>query len=123
MKSIVNRIVITLVVGALASVVVFAKVHSHQVKFEKDVKVNNTVIKKGTYDIKFDDQSGQLSVVKNGKVLATAMTRLEPRSKKASEFQVRSSNGDDAQLLGVTFDGWDKDVLINNSGAQTSGSN
>jgi len=124
MKSIVNRVIVVLMVGALASVVAFAKVHRHKVTFENDTKVNGTVVEKGTYDLKFDDETGQLSIVKNGKTIAQEMTKLEPRSKKAADFQVRSmGSGADSQLLGVTFDGWDKDVVITNNGAATSGSN
>jgi hypothetical protein len=123
MKSIVNRVIVVLMVGALTSVVALAKVHTHKVTFENDTKVNSTVVEKGTYDLKFNDETGQLSIVKNGKTIAQAMTKLEPRAKKASDFQLRStSSGADSQLLGVTFDGWDKDVVITN-GASTSGSN
>jgi hypothetical protein len=124
MKSILSRFVVVLVVGALSSVVALAKVHKEKVNFVSDIKINNTLVKKGTYEVKFDDQTGQLSVSKNGKVVAQAMGRLEPRAKKASDFQLRSSgSGDASQLLGVTFGGQDKDVIISKNGAQTSGSN
>ena len=124
MKSIVNRVIVVLMVGALTSVVALAKVHKHKVTFETDTKVNGTVVEKGTYDLKFDDQTGQLSIVKNGKTIAQAMTKLEPRARKAADFQLRSSSsGTDSQLLGVTFDGWDKEVVITNNGTSTSGSN
>jgi hypothetical protein len=124
MKSIVNRIVVVLMVGALTSVVALAKVQKHKVTFENDLKVNGTLIKKGTYDVKFDDQTGQFSVLKNNKVVAQAMARLEPRAKKAADFQLRSTgSGEELQLVGVTFGGSDKDVVITNNGAATSGSN
>ena len=124
MKSIVSRMLVVLMVGALTSVVALAKVQKHKVTFENDIKVNGTLVKKGTYDLKFDDESGQLSIVKNGKVVAQAMARLESREKKANDFQLRSTvNGDETQLTGVTFGGSDKDVLITNGGAATTGSN
>jgi len=124
MKSIVNRVVVLLVVGALTSVVALAKVHKHTVTFDNDTKVNGTVVEKGKYDLKFDDATGQLSIVKNGKTIAQAMTKLEPRTKKAADFQLRSmGSGADSQLVGVTFGGWDKDIVIANNGASTSGSN
>ena len=124
MKSIVNRMVVVLMVGALTSVAAFAKVHKHTVTFDNDTKVNDTVVKKGTYQVKFDDESGQLSIVKNGKVVAQAMARFEARSRKASDFVLRSQGeGDGRQLIGVTFGGSDKDVVISNSGASTTGSN
>jgi hypothetical protein len=124
MKSIMNRMLVVLLVGALTSVVALAKVQKHRVTFDSDIKVNGTVVKKGTYDVKFDDQSGQLTIAKNGKVVAQAMARLEPRAKKANDFQLRSNgSGDDTNLIGVTFGGSDKDVVISNSGATSTGSN
>jgi len=124
MKSIVNRIAVVLVVGALTSMVAFAKVQKHKVTFETDIKVNGTLVKKGTYDVKFDDQTGQLSIVKNGKSVAEATARVEARSKKANDFQLRSTmNGDEAQLIGVTFGGSDKDLLISGGSATSAGSN
>ena len=70
MKSIVNRIVVVVMVGALTSVAAFAKTHKQVVTFDSDIKVNGTVVKKGTYQVKFDDESGQLSINKNGKTIA-----------------------------------------------------
>lgn len=113
-----------MLVGALTSVVAFAKVQKHKVTFENDTKVNGTTVKKGTYDLKFDDQSGQLSILKNGKVVAQAMAKLEARAKKAGDFQLRSTGaGNESELVGVTFGGSNSDVVISNNGASTSGSN
>jgi len=124
MKSIVNRLAVVLVVGALTSVVAFAKVSKHKVTFENDIKVNGTTVKKGTYDIKFDDETGQLSVIKNGNVVAQAMTKTEARAKKANDFQLRTTgSSDDSQLLGVTFGGSDKDVILTNAGSPNTGNN
>src|ERR1041384_6665912 len=124
MKSIVNRMVVVLMVAALTSVVALAKVHKQKVTFENDIKVNGTLVKKGTYEMKFNDETGQLSIIKNGKTVAEAMAKVEARSKKADDFQMRSTvNGDEQQLTGVTFGGSDKDVVISNSGASTTGSN
>jgi len=124
MKSIMNRMLVVLMVGALTSVVALAKVQKHRVTFDSDMKVNGTVVKKGTYDVKFDDQTGQLTIAKNGKVVAQAMARLESRAKKANDFQLRSTgSGDDTNLVGVTFGGSDKDVVISNSGATSTGRN
>jgi len=124
MKSIVNRMLVVMLVGALTGVVALAKVHKEKVTFENDIKVNGTLVKKGTYDVKFDDESGQLSLIKQGKVIAQAMTRTEQRAKKAGDFQVRSTTtGNEMQLVGVTFGGSDKDIVIANSGASTSGNN
>lgn len=124
MKSIVSRMVAIVMVGALTGVVALAKVHKHKVTFDSDIKVNGTLVKKGTYDVKFDDESGQLSIVKNGKTVAQAMARLESREKKANDFQLRSTTtGDETEMIGVTFGGSDKNVVLTSGGASTTGSN
>ena len=124
MKSIVNRIVVVVMIGALTCVAAFAKTQKHKITFENDTKVNGTLVKKGTYEVKFDDATNQLSIVKDGKVVAQAMAKLESREKKAGDFQVRSlGTGNDTQLVGVTFGGSTQDVVIANNGASTSGSN
>ena len=124
MKSIVSRMLVVLMVGVLTSVVALAKVQKHKVTFDNDMKVNGTLVKKGTYDVKFNDETGQLSIEKNGKVVAQAMARVESREKKANDFQLRSTtDGGETQLIGVTFGGSDKDVMITNGGATTTGNN
>ena len=124
MKSIVSRMVAVVMVGALTGVVALAKVHKQKTTFESDIKVNGTVVKKGTYDVKFDDETGQLTIAKNGKTVAQATAKLEQREKKANDFQLRSTvNGDETQLTGVTFGGSDKDVVITSGGSSTTGTN
>ena len=124
MKSVISKVVAVLMVGALTGVVALAKVHKARTTFDTDIKVNGTLVKKGTYEVKFDDQTNQLSIVKNGKVVAEATTRLEPRSKKANDFQLRLvTANNERQLAGVTFGGSDKDVMVANSGASNSGNN
>lgn len=124
MKSIVNRIMVVVMIGALASVAAMAKTHKQKVTFDNDIKVNGTVVKKGSYDLKFDDETGQLSIVKNGKTVAQTMARLEARDKKANGFQLRATtSGDETQLVGVTFGGWDKDIVVGNGGAANTGNN
>lgn len=123
MKSMVSKMMAVLMVGALTGVVAFAKVHKQKVTFESDMKVNGTLVKKGSYEVKFDDETRQLTIAKNGKTVVQAMAKVETREKKANDFQLRSTvNGDETQLTGVTFDGSDKDIVITSGGASTTGS-
>ena len=124
MKSIVNRIVVVVMVGALLSVAAFAKTQKQRVTFENDIKVNGTLVKKGNYEVKFDEETGQLSIIKNGKTVAQTMAKLEARAKKANGFQLRSvGEGDQTELVGLTFGGSDKDVVVTGGGAVTTGNN
>lgn len=124
MKSMVSKMMAVLMVGALTGVVALAKVHKQKVTFENDIKVNNTLVKKGTYDLKFNDETGQVEIVKNGKTVAQATTRFQQRDKKANDFQMRSTgSGDELQLTGFTLGGSDKDVMITSGGSSTTGTN
>jgi hypothetical protein len=119
-----SKVLAVLMVGALTGVVALAKTQKAKATFDSDIKVNGTVVKKGSYDVKFDDETNQLSIIKNGKVVVEAAARLEPRSNKANDFQIRSvTNNNELQLAGVTFGGSDKDVMLANSGASTTGNN
>jgi hypothetical protein len=52
------------------------------------------------------------------------MAKLEQRDTKANDFQLRSTtNGDETNLVGVTFGGSDKNVVITGSGSSTTGAN
>jgi len=52
------------------------------------------------------------------------MAKLEARAKKANGFQLRSiGEGAETELTGVTFGGSDKDVVITNGAATTTGNN
>ena len=118
MKSLLSRIAMVLLVASLASVAVFAKAKKETVSFPTNIKVNGTVVNKGVYDVKFDDKTGELSIMKDNKVIARAAASVEKRDKKARQFAIRSSGtGDETQLIGVTFAGADHDLVIGSSQA------
>ena len=118
MKSL-NRIAMALLITSLASVTVFPKIKKATVDFPTNIKVNGTAVRKGTYDLKFDDKTGELMIVKDNKVLARATAGVEKRDRKARRFELRLAGlGDDTQLTGITFNGADHNLII--SGSQAS---
>lgn len=113
MKSVINRITIALVITALTSVMAFAKGKSETVTLTSNMQVNGTLVKKGTYDVKFDEQTSELSFVKGSKVVAKSVARIEKRTGKAKNIELRSiGTGDEAQLLSVTFGGTDQNIVL-----------
>ena len=113
MKTILNRIAFALLITSLASIVVFAKTNKKTVSFDTAMKLNGTVVTKGVYDVKFDDQTGELSILKDNKVIARATASAQKRERKARQFALRSAGaGDELQLTGVTFAGADHDVIV-----------
>jgi hypothetical protein len=118
MKSFLSRIAVALLIASLASITVFPKAKKETVTFPTNIKVNGTVVNKGVYELKFDDKTGELSIVKNNKVIARATARLEKRERKSQQLVLRSiGSGDDIQLTGVTFSGADHDVVLSSSQA------
>ena len=125
MKSFMKNTLVALAMVALVAIGAFAagkdKVRKETVTLLKDVTVNGTLIKAGTYDIRFDEKTGELAILKDGKVKAKSNTRSEERSNKAQITAIRTAkNGDIAELIGVTFAGSTQNlVLSSNSGAVT----
>ena len=119
MKTILNRIALALLITSLAGVSAFAKSKTDTVNFPTNIKVNGTLVKKGVYDLKFDDKTGELSIVKGGKVIARATTSAAKRERKARTLEIKSTgSGDEAQLISVAFSGSDENLVI--SGSQAS---
>jgi hypothetical protein len=118
MKSILSRFTLALLVVSLAGISAFAKGKKDTVTFLTNIKVNGTVVPKGVYDVKFDEKTGELSIVKNDKVVAKAMTSAAKRDRKARSLEVKSTgSGDDTQMISVAFAGADHDLVI---GSQAS---
>jgi hypothetical protein len=124
MKSLVNRVVAVLVLGALASVVSFAKEKKQSVTLPTNVKINGTQVKQGDYDLVFDEQTGELSIMKGKTVVAKSTARLEKRDKKAKSTEIRSSgSGGDIALVSITFGGSDQSIVLTGNSGSTTGSN
>ncbi|HKY30297.1 MAG TPA: hypothetical protein VJM12_20365 [Pyrinomonadaceae bacterium] len=120
MKSFVNRITIALVIVALSSVAAFAKTKRATITFPNNIKVNGTLVKQGTYDVKFDEAANELSILKGGKVIAKANTRAE-KGMKADSLQFSSTgSGDERQLLSVTFSGSDQKLVVSGGEAASN---
>jgi hypothetical protein len=122
MKRFMKSFFVALVIGALASLSVMAgdkgKVEKKAVTFPDDVMVNGTLVKAGEYEVKFDEGSGELSIIKNGEVRAKTPAHVEQRSDKAKSTALRTvDKGGNVELLGVTFGGSNRDVIVGASGS------
>lgn len=124
MRRFMKSFFIALVIGALASLSVLAgdkgKVEKKMITFPDDVMVNGTLVKAGEYEVKFDEASNELSIIKNGEVKAKTPAHVEARSDKAKTTALRTvDKGGSQELLGVTFSGWTQDVIVGSSGSMS----
>jgi hypothetical protein len=125
MKRFMKTFFAVLIVGALASFSALAgdksKVEKKMITFPEDVMVNGTLVKAGDYEVKFDESTNELSIVQNGKVKAKTPAHIEARSDKAKNTALRTADkGGATELIGVTFGGSNRDVMVGASGS-TSG--
>jgi len=103
---IIKTFAIACVMCALVGTVAMAKTRSHTVDFGQDTMVNGTLVKKGEYQAKFDEQSNELRFFKDGHDIANAVVKEEPLARKASTTSLEIKTGDNgAMLTKVTFDG------------------
>lgn len=117
-----------LMICALASIAVFAagkdKVKTETVTFTSDVMVNGTLVKAGDYQVKFNEQTGELAILKDGKVKAKTTAQLQSRSEKAKNTAVRTTaKGGVDELIGFSFGGSNQDLVVGASSGAVTGNN
>jgi len=105
MKQIINRIALLLVVCALLATASFAQVKTKTVTFTEDVMVGSKLFKKGTYKMKFNQQTGELTIA-DGNNSSTVSARLQKRDAKATRTMIGSRlDGEKHVLSSITFRG------------------
>jgi hypothetical protein len=117
MKNIVNRMVLLFVVATITSAAALANTSKKQVTFADAVTVNGVIVKQGTYEVRFDDQSNQLTIARGTKVIAQAAAQLEKREGPGhTEYVTRSETNDTSKppvLLSISLKGGNQATLVN----------
>jgi len=103
MRDFVNcAIMFALIFGSM-TVVAMAKTIKKQVTFYEPVEVNGTIVKAGTYDVVFDDETGYLTILKGKQQVAKGAAHLEKVNKDSRTVYVLwSFPGDDARTKVLT---------------------
>jgi hypothetical protein len=112
-----SQLVGMVLVGAIAGGVALAKEVRKQVTFSESVVVNGTVIKEGTYEVVFDDQTNELSIMKERKVVARAPAQLEKSDapERAAYITRQAGDSTNAVLLSVVFKHRNQATIVNSS--------
>jgi len=84
----------------------------HDVTFVSDTRVNGTLVKSGTYDIRYDDKTAMLEVLKGGKVMASAPVHVEALPGEEHKTKLNFFGN---ELVSVVFGGENQAVVINSS--------
>jgi hypothetical protein len=120
MRKIVNRLMMILALCALASALAVAKGKSEDVTLPQDVVINGTLVKKGEYKLRFDEETGELLFLKGKKVVARANARLEKREKSAQRTEFGMiQQGDAKALRSIAFRGERETIVMHEKGGST----
>lgn len=89
-----------------------AKDRKKSITFVEDVMLNETVIKKGTYEIKFDSTNSKILILKDDEEVASSKVHVETGTRKAMHNSASFKTTDKGQAItGITFAG-DKRILV-----------
>jgi hypothetical protein len=114
MNSFLKNLMVVVGIVALTSLTIMATEAGKLKKnftFPSDISVKGTPIKAGTYKIEFDDQSGELSIMKGSKLVAKTQARWEKRDAKAKQTSITTATGG-KELLSITFGGEDQNLVV-----------
>jgi len=103
-----QTIALAFVVCALLTPAALAGVKTKNVTFNKDVKVGDTLVKKGNYTVKFDEESSELTILDGKKIVAKTTARLEEpktESRYESKYRTMSDTEGNVTLLSISMDG------------------
>ena len=115
----VNRIIVAFMLVTLACAAAFAKGKSQTIYFSSDLRVSGTLVKSGTYTVAFDETTGELSVLKGGKLIAKTVARIEKRERKAQSIEFRTRQAVmGIELASVAFGGSDQNLVVNQAGME-----
>ncbi len=113
--------VFNLVMVLVASVVFFnglayAEGKGKKVDISKDVVVNETEVKKGKYEVTFDEEKQEISIWKGNKLVAKSNARKGLLKNKAAVNQLMTTKQNQNDMLkGIILAGEQETILISPS--------
>lgn len=122
MRNYATKIVAVFAILALSGVSALADTKSDRIQFDETFQIGGTTVKKGTYKVSFDEETGELTIRTSDKVIAKTNARAEKAEGKAgrTKFSMGSENGNKT-LRSVTFSGDDHTVIVGAGGGPATG--
>lgn len=99
-------ITLALMLCALTGSLALAKSKFHTISFDQNTMVNGTLVKKGEYQARFDEQTGEFVILNGKHTVVTTKAKEQTLDKKAPETTYDlKTEGSDSVLTKVTFGG------------------
>lgn len=118
MKKKATIITTALMLCAMLGTMALAKNKSHTITFDQNIMVNGTVVKKGEYRARFNEQTNEFTILDGKRVVATTTAKEVMLNRKAAEtsFDIKTS-GATPVLTQVTFGGDRYSLMIGDTQA------
>lgn len=118
MRRNVTIITMALLVCAIAGAVVLAKNKVHTITFDQDTQVNGTVVKKGEYQARFNEETNELTILRDNRAIATTTVKEESLNQKApgTSYDLKTTDNG-AILTKITFGGDRYSLMISDTNA------
>ncbi len=98
--------ILGLTLTALLGVSAMAGEVTKTLTLSRDVSVNGTVVKKGTYKVKINRETGEMTILNGKEVVAKTTVTVAADERKANGDEIAlTQNGDTNVLKSIKFDG------------------
>jgi len=112
---------LALALGALSVGTASAKVKTRKLTFGSDFWLGDTLVKKGTYNVSYDDKTNEVSIADKQNTIAKAPARAEKREHEASVWDVTlAPKGDGQALVRLAFPGDHQTLVVGEASASSS---
>lgn len=115
-------VALALCVALMGTALANGKNKRKTVNLDQDVMINNQLVKKGTYEIKFVATDNQIMIMKKDDVVATAKVNVKQNTVKAPYNSLSFTTTDKGKLLtAITFAGDNRTLHLNELENASSG--
>jgi hypothetical protein len=118
MKKTATIMTMALMLCAMVGTMALAKGKFHTITFDQNTMVNGTTVKKGEYETRFNEQTGEFAILDGNRVIVTTTAKEEKLGKKAHQTSYDLKATDNGPVLTkVTFGGDRYSLMIGNAQA------
>jgi hypothetical protein len=123
MKSFMIRVILFgLILGSMTAVAL-AKSIKKQMTFSEPVRVNGVIVRPGTYDVAFDEETRELTIFKGKRVIARSPAQLEKLDEDSHvAYELKRDDLNDSEPKLLTRVGLKRRIhakLLNGAGVKT----
>ena len=116
MKKVFNLAMILVAGSLFFNGLVYAEGKGKKVNISRDIVVNGVEVKKGKYEVKFNDELGEMSIWKGDKLVAKSNARKALRSSKAVSTELMTVKDNQNSILrGIVLEGEQQTILLNSN--------